>query len=121
MKAVIESLPLRHAVWVAENSSGVALKIAGNPHNSSTVASNWTGESVLPNSAASFVSSFSEGQARSPVSLTPYGECNAITMNVYGRATMSEAKRQANSKVVRMALKPFVPGKNEGESEGFPA
>jgi hypothetical protein len=29
---------LRHAVWVAENSSGVALKIAGNPHNSSTVA-----------------------------------------------------------------------------------
>lgn len=43
------------------------------------------------------------------------------TMNVYGRATMSEAKRQANSKVVRMALKPFMPGKNEGESEGFSA
>ena len=43
------------------------------------------------------------------------------TMNVYGRATMSEAKRQANSKVVRMVLKPFVPGKNEGEPEGFSA
>jgi integrase len=41
------------------------------------------------------------------------------TMNVYGRATMSEAKRQANSKVVRMALKPFVPGRTETESEGF--
>jgi len=37
------------------------------------------------------------------------------TMNVYGRATMSEAKRQANSKVGRMASKPFMPGKNEGE------
>jgi len=43
------------------------------------------------------------------------------TMNVYGRATMSEAKRQANSKVVRMALKPLMPGKNEGKSEGFSA
>ena len=43
------------------------------------------------------------------------------TMNVYGRATISEAKRQANSKVVRMALKPFMPAKHEGESEGFPA
>ncbi len=30
------------------------------------------------------------------------------TMNVYGRATMSEAKRQANSKVVQMALRPLV-------------
>ncbi len=30
------------------------------------------------------------------------------TMNVYGRATMSEAKREANSKVVEMALRPLV-------------
>jgi integrase len=28
------------------------------------------------------------------------------TMNVYGRAMMSDAKRQANSNVVRMALRP---------------
>src|SRR6185369_12376432 len=28
------------------------------------------------------------------------------TMNVYGRALMSDAKRQANSNVVRMALRP---------------
>jgi integrase len=27
------------------------------------------------------------------------------TMNVYGRATMSQAKREANSNVVRMALR----------------
>ena len=32
------------------------------------------------------------------------------TMNVYGRATMSEAKRQANSNVVRMALRPLQTG-----------
>jgi hypothetical protein len=32
------------------------------------------------------------------------------TMNVSGRATMSEAKRQANSKVVRMALRPLPTG-----------
>jgi integrase len=43
------------------------------------------------------------------------------TMNVYGRATMSEGKRQANSKVVRMALRPFAVGKKEGETEGFSA
>ena len=43
------------------------------------------------------------------------------TMNVYGRATMSEAKRQANSKVVRMALKTFMTGKNEVKTEGFSA
>jgi len=43
------------------------------------------------------------------------------TMNVYGRATMSEAKRLANSKVVTMALKPFMAGTNKGESEGFSA
>ncbi|HYK91119.1 MAG TPA: tyrosine-type recombinase/integrase, partial [Acidobacteriota bacterium] len=43
------------------------------------------------------------------------------TMNVYGRATMSEAKRRANSKVVRMALKPLMAGKNEGKSEVFSA
>jgi len=43
------------------------------------------------------------------------------TMNVYGRATMSDAKRQANSKVVRMALRPFAVGKKEGETEGFSA
>ena len=30
------------------------------------------------------------------------------TMNVYGRATMSAAKREANSKVVQMALRPLV-------------
>ncbi len=32
------------------------------------------------------------------------------TMNVYGRATMSEAKRQVNSKVVQMALRPQLAG-----------
>jgi len=40
------------------------------------------------------------------------------TMNVYGRAVMSEAKRQANSNVVQMALKPIagavVVSKNQG-------
>lgn len=36
------------------------------------------------------------------------------TMNVYGRATMSDAKRTANSNVVRMALRPArVEAKNE--------
>ena len=34
------------------------------------------------------------------------------TMNVYGRATMSEAKRKANSNVVRMALRPTIVGSN---------
>jgi integrase len=34
------------------------------------------------------------------------------TMNVYGRATMSEAKRKANSNVVRMALRPAGLGAN---------
>jgi len=29
-------------------------------------------------------------------------------MNVYGRATMSDAKRQANSNVVQMVLKPAL-------------
>ena len=42
-------------------------------------------------------------------------------MNVYGRATMSEAKRQANSKVVRMALKSLMTLKSEGKTEGFSA
>ncbi len=37
------------------------------------------------------------------------------TMNVYGRATMSEAKRQANSKVVTMALRPLL---GEAQPEG---
>jgi integrase len=32
------------------------------------------------------------------------------TMNVYGRATMSDAKRQVNSKVVQMALQPVLAG-----------
>jgi hypothetical protein len=32
------------------------------------------------------------------------------TMNVYGRATMTDAKRQANSNVVRMALRPLKIG-----------
>ena len=35
------------------------------------------------------------------------------TMNVYGRSTMSDAKRQANSNVVRMALRPTLGSKNE--------
>jgi integrase len=30
------------------------------------------------------------------------------TMNVYGRAVMSDAKRQANSQVVQMALRPVL-------------
>ena len=34
------------------------------------------------------------------------------TMNVYGRATMSEAKREANSNVVRMALRSMPLGSN---------
>ena len=43
------------------------------------------------------------------------------TMNVYGRATMSDAKRQANSKVVRMALRPVLSTKAEsGASEKAP-
>jgi len=32
------------------------------------------------------------------------------TMNVYGRATMSDAKREVNSKVVQMALRPMLAG-----------
>jgi hypothetical protein len=43
------------------------------------------------------------------------------TMNVYGRAMMSDAKRQANSKVVRMALRPVLSTKAEsGTSETPP-
>lgn len=38
------------------------------------------------------------------------------TMNVYGRATMSDAKRQVNSKVVRMALRPMLSTKAEKRS-----
>jgi hypothetical protein len=34
---------------------------------------------VALNSKASFRAFFSEGQKRSPVSITPSGECNAIT------------------------------------------
>jgi|GEM_PF-3168364 hypothetical protein len=43
------------------------------------------------------------------------------TMNVYGRATMTDAKRQANSKVVRMALRPVLSTKAEsGASKEAP-
>jgi hypothetical protein len=43
------------------------------------------------------------------------------TMNVYGRAVMSDAKRQANSKVVRMTLRPVLSTKAEsGTSEEAP-
>jgi len=35
------------------------------------------------------------------------------TMNVYGRATMSSAKREANSNVVRMALRPMLGAKRK--------
>jgi len=35
------------------------------------------------------------------------------TMNVYGRALMSDAKRQANSNVVRMALRPVEGGQQQ--------
>src|ERR1700758_4798364 len=43
------------------------------------------------------------------------------TMNVYGRAVMSDAKRQANSKVVRMALRPVLSTKAQsGTSEKAP-
>jgi hypothetical protein len=38
------------------------------------------------------------------------------TMNVYGRATMTEAKRQANSNVVRMALRPLKMGAKREKS-----
>jgi hypothetical protein len=36
--AVIESLPLRHTVWVAEKSRRIALKIARNGRNSASLA-----------------------------------------------------------------------------------
>jgi hypothetical protein len=39
-------------------------------------------------------------------------------MNVYSRAVMSEAKRQANSNVVQMALKPALNAVMEAKSEG---
>lgn len=43
------------------------------------------------------------------------------TMNVYGRAVMSDAKRQANSKVVQMALKSVLSTKaKSGASEKVP-
>jgi len=43
------------------------------------------------------------------------------TMNVYGRAVMSDAKRQANSKVVQMALRPVLSTKaDSGTSEKAP-
>jgi ribosomal protein L4 len=43
------------------------------------------------------------------------------TMNVYGRATMSDAKRQANSKVVQMALRSVLSTKAEsGASQKAP-
>jgi hypothetical protein len=43
------------------------------------------------------------------------------TINVYGRATMTDAKRQANSKVVRMALRPVLSTKAEnGASKEAP-
>ena len=32
------------------------------------------------------------------------------TMNVYGRATMSDEKRKANGRIVKLALKPFLVG-----------
>jgi len=35
------------------------------------------------------------------------------TMNVYGRAVMSDAKRQANSEAVQMALRPVLSTKAE--------
>jgi integrase len=38
------------------------------------------------------------------------------TMNVYGRATMTDAKRQANSNVVRMALRPLKMGAKSEKS-----
>lgn len=38
------------------------------------------------------------------------------TMNVYGRAAMTNAKRQANSKVVRMALRPVLSNKSKKRS-----
>jgi len=40
------------------------------------------------------------------------------TMNVYGRAVMSDAKRQANSKVVQMALRPVLSTKAESGASG---
>jgi len=43
------------------------------------------------------------------------------TMNVYGRAVMSDAKRQTNSKVVQMALRPVLSTKaDSGTSEKAP-
>ncbi len=39
-------------------------------------------------------------------------------MNVYGRAVMSEAKRQANSNVVQMALGPGLHGSVATNNEG---
>jgi integrase len=42
------------------------------------------------------------------------------TMNVYGRATMSEAKRQANSNVVRMALRPISSSEQQQRSLAAP-
>lgn len=43
------------------------------------------------------------------------------TMNVYGRAVMSDAKRQANSKVVQMALRPVLSTKaKSGTSKKAP-
>ena len=43
------------------------------------------------------------------------------TMNVYGRAVMSDAKRQANSKVVQMALRPVLSTKaKSGTSDTVP-
>ena len=38
------------------------------------------------------------------------------TMNVYGRAVMSDAKRQANSKVVQTALRPILSTKSRKRS-----
>ena len=35
------------------------------------------------------------------------------TMNIYGRATMSSAKRKANSNVVQMALRPILGAKKQ--------
>ena len=44
-----------------------------------------------------------------------------VGMNVYGRAVMSDAKRQANSKVVQMALRSVLSTKaKSGASEKVP-
>jgi integrase len=42
------------------------------------------------------------------------------TMNVYGRSMMSEAKRAANSNVVRMALRPVEIGAKQQRSQAAP-